>query len=188
MKNTPIKILSYLLLLTVVVLFSQCKTEEPEPVLEEELITTLKMIFSPVDGGEDVVFILYDEDGNGPLEPKYTDDTLATDTKYNTSIIVRNDQDDEDITHEISEMGAEHQFFFQIADALNLSFEYADEDKNGDAIGLSTIFTTGAASNGSLAVVLRHEPNKSANGAAEGDLSNVGGETDIQATFEVVIE
>lgn len=146
------------------------------------------MTFSPVGGGDDVVFSVYDEDGDGPIEPVYTNGTLAANTDYNVAIEVRNDVENEDITAEIIEEDEEHQFFFQTAVSLFLEFSYEDADDNGDPIGLSTIFYAQEPSNGTLTVTLRHEPNKSADGARNGDPSNAGGETDIQATFDVVIE
>jgi hypothetical protein len=188
MKNQTMSILRSLLLLVAIFLFSQCNTEDPEPENEEELITTLEMTFSPVGGGDDVVFSVFDEDGDGPTEPVYTNGTLAADTDYNVSIEVRNDEGGENITTEIEEEDEEHQFFFQKSNGLNIEFAYNDADGNGDPIGLSTVFTTKEASSGSLVVILRHEPNKSAEGAQNGDPSNAGGETDIQATFDVVIE
>jgi hypothetical protein len=188
MKTQTMSILRSMLLLMAVLLFSQCNTEDPEPENEEELITTLEMTFSPVGGGDDVVFSVYDEDGDGPIEPVYTNGTLAANTDYNVAIEVRNDVENEDITAEIIEEDEEHQFFFQTAVSLFLEFSYEDADDNGDPIGLSTIFYAQEPSNGTLTVTLRHEPNKSADGARNGDPSNAGGETDIQATFDVVIE
>jgi len=188
MKTQTMSILRTLLLLVAVLLFSQCDTEDPEPENEEELITTLEMTFSPVDGGNDVVFTVFDADGDGPIEPEYTNGTLTANTAYNVAIKVRNDEEGENITTEIEEEDEEHQFFFETAVSLFLDFAYDDSDGNGDPIGLSTIFTSGDPSDGTLTVTLRHEPNKSADGAVNGDPSNAGGETDIQATFDVVIE
>lgn len=188
MKTQTMSILRSMLLLLAVLFLSQCKTEDPEPENEEELITTLEMTFSPVGGGDDVVFSVFDEDGDGPIEPEYTHGTLAANTDYNVSIEVRNDEENEDITAEIVEEDEEHQFFFQKSNGLNIEFAYDDADGNGNPIGLATVFSTGEASSGSLIVILRHEPDKSATGAANGDPSNAGGETDIQATFDVVIE
>jgi len=177
-----------LLLLVAVLIFSQCDTTEPEPENEEELITTLEMTFSPVGGGSDVVFSVYDADGDGPIEPEYTNGTLTAGATYNVSIEVRNDEENENITTEIIEEDEEHQFFFETSVSLFLDFAYDDADDNGDPIGLRSIFTAGDPSNGPMTVTLRHEPDKSAEGARTGDPSNAGGETDIQATFDVVIE
>lgn len=188
MKNQTMSILRSMLLLVAVLLFSQCNTEDPEPENEEELITTLEMTFSPVGGGNDVVFSVFDEDGDGPIEPVYTNGTLTANTDYNVSIKVRNDVENEDITTEIQEEDEEHQFFFESSVSLFLEFAYNDADANADPVGLNTIFYAQEPSTGTLTVTLRHEPNKSADGAINGDPSNAGGETDIQATFDVVIE
>ena len=188
MKTQTMSILRSMLLLVAVLLFSKCNTTEPEPENEEELITTLEMTFSPVGGGDDVVFSLVDMDGPGEEEPVYTNGTLAANTNYNVNIEVRNDVDNENITTEIIEEDEEDQFFFETAVSLFLEFSYEDADDNGDPIGLSTIFYAQEPSNGTLTVTLRHEANKSAEGAINGDPSNAGGETDIQAIFDVVIE
>ncbi|WP_375579871.1 hypothetical protein ABWH96_01980 [Marivirga tractuosa] len=188
MKTQTMSMLRSMLLLVAVLLFSQCNTEDPEPENEEELITTLEMTFSPTDGGNDVVFSVFDEDGDGPIEPVYTNGILTSNIEYNVSIEVRNDEENEDITLEIIEEDEEHQFFFELSGSLPLDFVYNDFDGNGDPIGLSTIFITEGAGSGTLTVILRHEPNKSAEGAVNGDPSNAGGETDIEATFDVVIE
>jgi len=36
---------------------------------------------------------------------------------------------------------------------------------------------------GGLRITLRHEPNKTAAGVQNGDITNAGGETDIEVTF-----
>ncbi|WMN12388.1 hypothetical protein QYS49_33435 [Marivirga salinae] len=188
MKTQTMSILRSMLLLVAILLFSQCNTEDPEPENEEELITTLEMTFSPVGGGDDIIFSVYDEDGDGPMEPEYTNGTLTANTDYNVKIEVRNDVDNENITTEIEEEDEEHQFFFESSVSLYLEFAYNDTDENTDPVGLNTIFYAQEPSTGTLTVTLRHEPNKSADGAIDGDPSNAGGETDIQATFDVVIE
>jgi hypothetical protein len=187
MKTQTMSILRSMLLLVAVLLFSQCNTEDPEPENEEELITTVRLTFTPQAGGDDVIFEVFDEDGDGPIEPVYTNGVLSAGTTYTVSIEVRNDEEDEDITEEIEEEDDEHQFFFQISNGLDLAFDYADIDGNGNPIGLSSIFVAGSASSGTMTVTLRHEPDKSATGVADGDITNAGGETDVEATFEVVI-
>lgn len=187
MKTQTMSILRSMLLLVAVLLFSQCDTEDPEPENEEELITTLEMVFESADG-EAVTFRLYDEDGDGPIEPVITNGTLSANTNYSVEIEVRNDIENEDITEEVSEEDDEHQFFFVVSNGLNLDFAYNDADDDGNPIGIESTFTTGDASSGSLTVELRHEPNKSADGVADGNPANAGGETDVQAVFTVTVE
>ena len=81
----------------------------------------------------------------------------------------------------------EHQFFFT-ATGANLTVGYADEDDNGNPLGLVTTLTTSDASSGTIQVVLRHEPDKSATGVQSGDITNAGGETDIEVTFDITLQ
>ena len=61
-------------------------------------------------------------------------------------------------------------------------------DGNGDPVGLMTQLMTGSAGTGQLTILLRHEPDKSAMGVAQGDPTNAGGETDINVVFDIVVE
>lgn len=174
-------------------LLVSCGDDDPvAPTNEEELITTLNMVFTPTQGSA-VVLKYYDEDGgDGPLSPVVTGGTLSSNTTYTVSLEILNESESpsEDVTLEIEEEGKDHQFFFEISNALNLTFEYKDKDVNNQPIGIDTEFTTGEASTGTLKVILRHEPNKSATGVSSGDITNAGGETDIETVpvFEVNIE
>ncbi|NVJ48209.1 MAG: type 1 periplasmic binding fold superfamily protein, partial [Cytophagia bacterium] len=82
----------------------------------------------------------------------------------------------------------DHQVFFEVASGLNFSYSYGDEDGDGNPIGIVGSATTGDASTGSLAVVLIHEPNKSATGVSSGDPTNAGGEEDVRVSFTVSIQ
>jgi hypothetical protein len=65
---------------------------------------------------------------------------------------------------------------------LNLSVVRTDHDTNSQAyeVGLTDLFTTGAASTGNLEVVLRHQPN-----AKNGTFAP--GSTDLDVNFKVII-
>ena len=67
-------------------------------------------------------------------------------------------------------------------------FAYADQDNNGNPIGLSFELTTGDAGNESYTITLRHEPDKTASGVSGGDITNAGGETDIEVVFDITVE
>ena len=41
--------------------------------------------------------------------------------------------------------------------------------------------------NGTITVILRHEPDKDASGVSNGDITNAGGETDIEVVFNVEV-
>ncbi len=175
--------------LTTFALFSCTDDNEPEPVNEEELITTVSLVFAG-DNGETKTFTFQDLDGTGPDTPTVSLDTLSPNTTYSVNVLFLNATENpaESITDEVREEGTDHQVFFGISPTLNISFMYNDADSEGKPIGLLTDFTTGAASSGKLAVILRHEPNKSAANVSDGDITNAGGETDIEVEFDVVIE
>jgi hypothetical protein len=174
-------------------LFSACKKDEEEPPVipnEEELITTLTYTLTPVGGGTPVVFSFKDTDGDGGNAPVVIEGILSANTDYTGVLSLLNESEDpaEDITIEVSEEGVDHQLFYQPEAALNMEVDYSDVDANGKPIGLSTLVSTGTLSSGNLVITLRHEPNKNAAGVSDGDITNAGGETDIEVTFVVEIE
>lgn len=184
------KYLMFASLLAGALFVTSCDNDDPEPESEEEVITTLTMTFSPVSGGSDVVFQFQDPDGDGGNAPTITNGTLAANTGYSVSIGLLNESEDpaEDIGEEVAEEADEHQFFFQVTNGLNLSFAYSDVDSEGNPIGLETLFTAGDPSTGTLRVILRHEPDKNATDVSIGDITNAGGETDIEVDFDVTIQ
>lgn len=184
------KIILYLCvgLLTVSTIVS-CKKETPETPHEHEVITTLKYTLTPADSGTVVVLTFKDLDGEGGNEPIITGGTLAANTAYTGAIKLLNESETpvEDMTAEIKEEDKEHQFFF-VSTITGVSVSYDDQDADGKPVGLKTKLTTGAAGNGNLKVTLKHEPNKSASGVSSGDITNAGGETDIEVTFPINVQ
>ena len=70
----------------------------------------------------------------------------------------------------------------------NVTTAYTDMDDDGNPLGVSFTLTTGDASTGNLTIVLRHLLDKNAAGVSDGDITNAGGDTDIEVTFPVVIQ
>ncbi len=185
------KIIYQILLLSITVfIFQNCNQDDPVPEHQEELITTLIVAFTDMPGGQHQVFSFRDMDGEGGNAPIITNAVLEANSSYDVTIEVLNESvsPPEAITEEVEEEADAHQFFFSMAESLNLDFSYDDADTNGKPLGLKTIFMTGAASTGTLAVILRHEPDKAATGVSNGDITNAGGETDIEVTFDVTIQ
>lgn len=182
--------LKWLFILAIAVTAFSCDKDDPEPVNEEELITTVVVTFTPSGGGADVVASFRDFDGAGGNAPIITNPTLSANTDYSVSVQFQNEASSttEDITAEVEEEATEHQVFYEVASGLNLTYTYADEDGDGNPIGLIGTVSTGAASSGSLSVVLVHEPNKTASGVSAGDASNAGGEEDVRVSFTVTIQ
>ena len=167
-----------------------CKDDDEEPVVpiipnEEEVITTVRYTLTPTGGGAAKVFEFKDLDGDGGNAPANTSDSLDSNVTYTGSLEFFNELETpaDTITKEVLEEGDEHQVFFQVTTG-DFEISYADVDRNGNPLGLSTTFESNTMG-GSLTVILRHEPDKAAAGVSGGDITNAGGETDIEVVFPV---
>lgn len=174
-----------------------CKKDDPTPPTggapppnEQEVITTLKLHFTSPDSTDQREWIWRDLDGDGGNAPVITTVPLAANSTYLVRMEVldeSNPNDVEDITEEILEEDAEHQFFFIVTDA-NATIQYTDQDGNGNPLGVASLWSLGVASNGSVTVILRHELDKDAPGVSTGDITNAGGDTDIEVSFPLILE
>lgn len=185
----------YALTLVTALTFSSCSNDDdtPKPVNEEELITTVTAIYTPVGGGTAITLQYKDLDGEGANAPVITvSGPFAKNKTYNGNVTFKNDLANpaEDITPEILEEGLDHQLFYQTTGTLN-AFTYgtaaSNFDTNGKPIGLQSVFVTTEAASGTLTITLRHEPNKSAANVASGDITNAGGSTDSEVTFSISV-
>ena len=170
--------------------FTACKKDDPDVPNEEEVITTLNYTLTPAGGGATVTLSFVDLDGDGGNAPTITGGTLAANQTYTGTMELLNETETpaENVTTEIEEEALDHQFFFQ-TNISNLNIAYNDVDANGNPIGLSsTLSTDSVAASGTITVTLRHEPNKSATGVSGGDITNAGGETDIEVVFPVDVQ
>lgn len=170
-------------------IFSACDPDDntPPTVNQEELITTVVLTFSPVSGGSTFEFRFTDLDGDGGNAPVIVSDSLMDSTVYNVTAQFLDESvtPADDVTAEIQKEAEEHQVFYLINQGLDLDFSYADSDANGQPLGLLSTFTAVEAGTGTLSVILRHEPNKTGVGVASGDITNAGGETDVEVEFDV---
>jgi hypothetical protein len=170
-------------------LFAACSSDDdntPEPVNEEEVITTMIVRLQPDGGGTTVILETRDLDGDGPTAPVVTvSGSLAAGVTYNGSITLTNETEDpaEDITAEVEEEDTDHQFFYSIGSGLDVTTTYTNFDSNNNPLGTQFSLLAGAASSGSMTFTLRHEPTKPNTG-----LGDAGGETDIAATFDLMVE
>lgn len=169
-------------------LFISCSddNETPEPVNEEELITTMIVTLTPQGGGDVVTLISQDLDGDGPEPPQVAaSGPLTANSTYTgaTQLLNETVNPSEDITEEVAEEDDEHQFFYVPTGAIT-GVTYTDQDGNGNPVGITFELITGAAERATLAVTLRHEPKK----PNDGTLADAGGETDITQTFNVTVQ
>ncbi len=181
-------------LLTLTLLLFNCSNDddnnqEDPPVIvnEEEVITTLTVVLTPTTAGPEITLETKDLDGDGPNPPVVSvSGNLTPNTTYNGVITILNETEDpaEDITEEVEEESDEHQFLYTIGGSLELSTEYTNFDTNNNPLGTNLNIITANSSTGTLTFTLRHEPTK----PNDGTLDGAGGETDITATFPIVIE
>ena len=169
--------------------FPGCDPKDPPPPPVLELITTLSYTLTPMDGGATVILSFFDEDGDGGDDPIITEGVLDANTTYSGTVRLLNELDTpvEVVTDEVASEDEDHQFFFS-STISDLTIEYTDQDADGNPLGINSTLTTGAANSGSITIILRHEPEKFADGVSEGDIINAGGETDIEVTIPISVQ
>jgi hypothetical protein len=179
--------------------FASCESEDPEKENEGEVITDVTLNFQELNASNALVGSVFTFKASDPQgievgkTPTVQSITLTKGKKYQMTIEVKNSIENEDITKEILEEAAEHQFFFlgQVFDSSFFSIQYADA--GGVALGLKTIVTVSSSTgtnNSNMRVVLRHDLNKSFQGASSPTFANfaqAGGETDLDITFPVIL-
>ena len=168
-------------------LFIGCsKDDDPQPVVEEEVITTMTITLQPEDGGTAVILETRDPDGDGPVDPVIQTGNLAAGVTYNGSIVLLNETEDpvEDITIEVETENLLHQFFFDISGDLDIEIYDLNLDDEFELLGTSFTLTAGAVSTspGTLTITLIHDGTK-----PNEVLENTDGVTDIDATFEISV-
>jgi hypothetical protein len=197
MKNLKTSLLTIVAILAI----SSCSKDDetivtPDPINEEEVITTVTIIYTPVTGTA-VTLQSRDLDGDGPNPPIVTvSGTFALNTTYNGDIVVLNETvtPAENISTAILAEAVDHQFFYQKTGSLPM-FTYTpiaesqgNFDTNGKPLGIKTKFITTTAATGTLKVTLRHEGNKSAANVANGDITNATGATDFEVIFPISVQ
>jgi len=183
----PTKFLALLFTCTLFVAAS-CEKEDPEPPNTPEVISVLSYTLTPEGGGDAVVFQFEDLDGDGGNAPTITNGTLTANTVYDgaLTLFVEGEGGRESLNPEIEEEDEEHQFFFQTDAGVTVA--YADMDADGNPIGLASKLTTTEAGTGTMTIILHHEPMKSAEGVASGDITNSEGSTDVEANFVLDVQ
>ena len=169
-------------LLSVVIISCSKDDDSPEPINEEEVITTMTVVLNPGN----ITLKSQDLDGDGPNPPSVTvSGNLSANTTYTGSVTFLNELESpaEDITEEVEEEDDEHQVIF-VSSGVALSVSDLNKDGNGNDLGTQFSLNTAAAGSGTLRIVLRHEPTK----PNDGTLAGAGGETDIDVSFNVTVE
>ncbi|RNC90137.1 MAG: GTP cyclohydrolase [Allomuricauda sp.] len=192
-----------LLFMGIAVISCSDDDDTPEEENEVEVITDVTLVFTNTADASDVVRAsAQDPDGAG-IQELVVDPagiTLSTDATYTLTFEIFNNLETpgEDIGEEVAEEDDEHQIFFSFTDGAFANptgngnvdnagdaVNYNDQDGNGNPLGLSTTWTTGAnpVAGGNFTARLQHQPDiKSATtGAADGD-------TDFNLSFVLNIQ
>jgi hypothetical protein len=202
MINTILLRISGFMCLLVVTLLCACEPDDPEKEDVPELITRVRLTFTPVEGAP-VVAVATDPDGAGvqPLSPEGPI-SLTPDTGYTLTLSLINDlassnSPEYDISAEVAEESDEHMFFFSWTDDVFVEPEgngnidnrsdavyYLDSDEDHLPLGLETTWiSTHLAASGDFRVVLKHQP------GLKSETSDVTvGETDLDIVFDISVE
>jgi hypothetical protein len=162
-----------------------CKDDDPGPDDEGEVITTVTLNLVPDGKGQDASATISTLSGtpvqDGPL-------VLKANTVYNASTTLADDSrtPSVNVTDEIRQKRNEHLFIYIFTptanSGANLDVVITDTDSNNRPVGLETIMTTGAGTGtGKLRVILKHQPGGLKTG------TSIGGETDVEVDFDVII-
>jgi hypothetical protein len=167
---------------------SACKKEKGE-TNDEELITTMMVTATPQGGGTALEFSFKDLDGPGGNPPTTDNITLAANTTYDVSITLLNENanPDEDITEEVEEENLAHRFYYEITPGVNLTISNLNNDDNGVPLGITSTWTTAAASTGQVTITLRHYPGNPPDKQTPDPVNSPKSSTDIVVQFPVLV-
>lgn len=153
------------------------------PVNEEELITSVILSFVDTAGVQSSVqYAFRDPDGDGGNTATQHDTIrLVANTYYSATIQLLNESESpaEDITLEVQAEDDEHLFCYTPSNT-NVSITRTDSDGTYE-VGITTLWSTGAAANGETTVVLKHQPDVKDGTCSPGD-------TDVEVTFVTEIQ
>jgi len=180
-----------LLLLMLVLGMAACTDDDDDSVNnqpgvsanEEELITTVVIKVKDTLTDVEQTFRWTDSDGDGGNDPSIDTITLAPNTFYEVEIEFLDESDPsdvEDITEEIEDEDDEHLICYTSSPQTMLNVLRTDSDGTYE-VGLESTWESFTAQNGSLKIVLKHQP-----GVKDGSCSP--GETDIEIDLPVFVQ
>jgi len=146
-----------------------------------ELITSMKLLFVDSANASNTVSAYFnDPDGPGGNSPVQFDTIRLNPNKTYLVTLLLFDQTKnpvDTISKEIWKERDEHLFFFKHT-GVGISTIYTDIDTKNLPVGLSTKWRTGAVSNGTSRIVLKHQTDGTKNG------TEAPGETDVEVNFQ----
>ena len=162
-----------LTILSFLLLFSACKKEKVD---EQENLNVLKIRIGSS------TFVWSDTDGAGGAAPKIDTIKLTPNGSFSSELIIQDGSASptKDFTLEIVAEKNDHLFIYKTTGGISVTD--LSMDTNGKAFGQTATVKTTAVGSGSMNIILKHLPNKSAM-----DPSTTG-ETDMDVSFPVVIK
>ena len=184
MKKTKLSLIFSLIIFGFLATIQSCKPDDHKHDHEHDAPTKVQLIF--VESLTNTAVGTYtweDADGIGGNPPSIIDTiklAAAKSYKVNVMLYAKLEGVLDNITSEIVAQKNDHLFVFKNSSA-NVTVAITDKDANNLAVGLESLWTTGAASNGSINIVLRHQP-----GVKDG--TETPGDTDIDIVYPVIIQ
>ncbi|MBX7079799.1 MAG: hypothetical protein K1X88_11465 [Nannocystaceae bacterium] len=201
--------------ITITALLGGCAEPfDADPDAETEIITTVRLTFTPEGGGAAITAAFTDPDGDGGMPGNAEPIALLASGAFTLAVEFANalEQPEADITAEVREEAQDHQVFLlgtavrgpatgtDAAAPLLHAYDDVESDygeNTGDdlPVGLVNRITVQAAGTGTLTVLLRHMPPQGGTpqkvaGLAEGLAAGepLPGEVDAQVDFMVTVQ
>jgi len=180
--------------------FTSCESDDPVIENDQEVITDVTLRFQELNAAGSPVGAVTSFKASDPQgievgkAPTIQNVSLIKGKTYSMKIEVFNSIEKEDITKEIIEEAAKHQFFFlgsAFVGSPVLTYQYADP--SGKLIGVEGKVTVSASpglNNATMRIVLRHDLDKNFLGATNPNFQNfvqAGGESDLDISFPLII-
>ncbi len=155
----------------------------PEPTNDSELITTLKVEMTDTLTGQKLNYFFRDLDGEGGDAPSQWDTIKLKDSSfYKVSLKFLNESNPNSIKNITLEIVAENKNHIICYTPAIINTIISRTDTDGTyPIGITSTWKTGAASSGSITIVLKHQP-----GVKDGTCDP--GATDVQVIFPVSLK
>jgi hypothetical protein len=181
-------IINILVVLAIPFFLNSCLKEKAGEINDEELITTMKLSFTPVGGGTPLIYFFDDPDGPGGVAPVIDTIKLAANKGYNLSLMLLNNSalPPVDITTEIEAEAEAHQFYFETT-GVPVSITSLSVDGNGNPVGLTSTWTTSAIGTGTAQITLRHYAATPPDKKAADLVNNPKSSTDTEVVFPLKV-
>lgn len=172
-----------LILLSIAFSFFSCSREDDHDHDDNEAITSVQLTFTPTSNtGEEKVFTW--KDGAGQLVE------LSKNEEYNLEVDYLNESglEKKEITEEIEEESDAHLVIIKTTPTDLMGITTLDKDSKGRKLGLKNkVKVKNAAANGSIRVILKHQPPVNGKELKDG-MDETLGSTDSDVSFSVIVK